>query len=922
MSKKVFNTFFYILIILEFFIIVYAIFFDTSKSINKNNTSPFSETDIVWADSTLQNMSIEEKISQLICFELNNVNFNIKNDLDSLILKHNIGGLKFVNTNVAEQLILSNFSRSISKYPIFIASEGSLINQKDFNFPIGIILSSIKDTVFVNNYIKHFAEILSYENINIDFSNSTATIDTIDFSFKNFSKNWNRNKYLGEKYRNLLHSKKIISSIDYSNDLFFYEDTVAVDTLIEQNNFLPLEKYMAIRISNKFAKKIIKNNKKLKLNIFLEKYYNYKALIFSEISDSINKKAINKLFNTGTDIFIVNKDIIKLKEIFFSLLNEGKISEQDINIKVRKILLAKSSLKLHKVRFQSAEQSLQKIYTKKNKLLSWKINYSSVTLIKNRGNIIPFKNLLNKKAHLLIIGNSNLQYLHKYLNYYLDVSKSNIENKDFNIKKYKKYRTIILAIDNVNYNYFNDTVFIKKIKQLRKNRNIVLLNFSNPFIINKLEFVPTIIQLYNNNSITQKVAAQVIAGAMEPKGKFPLYISKKRNKSFYKIDRLKYTIPELSGFDSEKLKSIDTIIDWAIVNGAMPGCMILAAKNKKVFYYKSFGYKTYQQRNKVKNNFLFDLASITKVAATTLASMKLYEIDSINLQDSIKYYIEDTINCTVKNHKLIDFYIHKTGLPPDMPILPYISYRDSVTKRYDKFYSKIKDSIHTIKVADNYFFDKNYHDTIVKSLYNLEIDIEKRYKYSDVNFNIIFDIINRKIKTSFVKYLNTNFYKPLQLRTMGYLPFKKFGENQTMPTQKDRYWRKQLLHGTVHDESAAIYGGVAGNAGLFSNANDLAILFQMLLNGGSYAGEKILSKETVEYFTAIQENSRRAIGFSRKRGGYFGHTGFTGCVVWANPRTNVIYIFLSNSIHPRATNKKLRRYKIREKVFNTIINAQ
>ena len=924
MAKNIFKFFLTFLIIIEIAIIAYTIFFDSEIAEKEVETIFFITEDNSWVDSTLKNMSLEEKISQIIILELNNADINIKNDLDSLISKHNISGLKFLNSNVTNQLILSNYCRSISKFPFFIASEGSLINQKDFNLPFGLILNSIIDTVLVNNYLKQFVEILSYENVNIDFSNTTTKIDSSNFSFKKLSDNWNKNKAFASKYRNLLHNKKIISSVDYQNLLFFSKDTLAVDTLIYQNNYFPLNNFFAINTSQKFISDILKSNDEYKLNEFLYKYYKFKGLIFSSIKDSVRKQTIKKLFNTGTDVFVLKTDIEKFRKFLFQLISKGEITENELNNKVRKVLLAKSSLRLHKPKLQSAERALQKIYSIKNKLLAWKINQASVALIKNRKNILPFKDLLHNKTHLLIIGNSNLMFLQKHLNYYLDVSKSTVKNKELNIYNYRNYNTIILAVNNANSHIFNDTIFLKKLEKLNKKKKLILLNFDSPFIIEQLEFIPTIIQLYNNNSVTQKVAAQVIMGSIKPKGKLALnnLNIKKTKKSFYKINRLKYTIPELAGFDAEKLKKIDTIIDWAISNGAMPGCQILAVKNKKVFYYKSFGYKTYLQRQKVENSYLFDLASITKVAATTLASMKLYEVDSICFQDSLKYYIEDTINCTIKNHKLLDFYIHQTGLPADMPILPYISYIDSVTKRYDKFYSKKKDSIHTIKVADDYYFDKNYIDTIVKSLYNIEIDTTKKYEYSDINFNIIYDVIKRKIEKPYVKYLEYYFYKPLQLRTMVFKPFEKFEKKQTMPTQKDKYWRKQLLYGTVHDQSAAIYGGIAGNAGLFSNANDLAILFQMLLNGGNYGGKKLLKKETVEYFTKTQDNSRRAIGFARKKGGAFGHTGFTGCVVWANPRTNFIYIFLSNSIHPRATNKRLRRYKIREKVYNTIINAQ
>jgi len=202
----------------------------------------------------------------------------------------------------------------------------------------------------------------------------------------------------------------------------------------------------------------------------------------------------------------------------------------------------------------------------------------------------------------------------------------------------------------------------------------------------------------------------------------------------------------------------------------------------------------------------------------------------------------------------------------------------------------------------------------------LEWDSSKVYNYSDINFNIIYDILLRKIKGNYVDFLNSSFYRPLQLRTIGFLPLNRFPGRRIAPTQEDKHWRRQLIRAYPHDESAALYGGIAGNAGLFSNANDLAILFQMMLNGGSYGGRKVLKKETIDYFTSAQEDSPRGLGFSRKDG-FYGHTGFTGCVVWANPETQMIFVFLSNSIHPRPANQKFKRLEIRERTLNMVLRA-
>jgi CubicO group peptidase (beta-lactamase class C family) len=279
-------------------------------------------------------------------------------------------------------------------------------------------------------------------------------------------------------------------------------------------------------------------------------------------------------------------------------------------------------------------------------------------------------------------------------------------------------------------------------------------------------------------------------------------------------------------------------------------------------------------------------------------------------------------NISLKNHRLYEFYVHKSGLQANMPILQYINYRDTVINSPKRYFSENKDSLHHIQVAEHFYLRDDLHDSIINSLYNMEFDTLKNYKYSDINFNILFTVIQRKINQPFDIFLKKHFYLPLGLQTMCFLPIRYFDKNRVLPTSNDKYWRKQVILGYPHDESAALFGGIAGNAGLFSNANDLAILFQMLINGGKYAGKRYLKAETIEMFTAPQKDSPRGLGFNRKQGGYFGHSGFTGCSVWANPVTGFVFVFLSNSIYPDVKNKKLRHYKIREKVFSSLLAAE
>ncbi len=872
-----------------------------------------------WADTILSHMSLEEKIGQLFLLELNEISSDSKEGIDSILQNFHLNGVKFKHTEVLDQLIVTNYLQSKSRLPLFVGSEGSIINLKDFNLPIGSIINSLKDTTFAKYYLQYFTDVLKLEGVNIDFTNSIDILDSINL-IQGFSDRKQTVIKQSKLFRKQLHKKKIISCLSYKNEIFFNKDSLTASSLSGLEKPFEINKFFALKMPSKIKDIILKGETNYNFASFNETHYSFKGLIFTSLDSIQEAKHLEILFESGTDVFIAENNVEHHIQNFLVLVQNNQIDESEIDQRVKRILLAKKWLKPEQESFRSAEISLSRIISKNSKLLSWKLYEASIALLKNRRNILPFKNLLNNRTHLVIFGKEDFSELKKNLSYYMDFSNSDYSKTMLNATSLKYSTNLILAIGTNSTNYFSDSSLIKSLEKLNKTKNLIVLCFGKPSIIKRLAFADVLLYAYDQHPFCQANMAQVIAGAVAPSGKIQpdSFFSNFSSPDFTITDRLRYTIPEAAGFNSFEFDKIDSIVKRAIYLGATPGAQVLAAKNGNVFFYKSYGYHTYSKRQKVKNLDVYDLASITKVAATTLAAMKLYEQDSIHLEDSIKYYIEDTINCTIKNHQLIDFFIHKTGIQPDMPILQYISYQDSITSRYDKYYAENEDSVHTIKVSDNYYLRRDYLDSIVSSIYNLEIDTTKPYIYSDVNFNIIYDILQRKLPVSYEQFIYSNFYKLLQLRTTCFLPLDHFDKQRIAPTQKDKFWRKQLIQGTPHDESAALYGGIAGNAGLFSNANDLAIIFQMLNNQGVYADQKVLEKEIIETFIYPPVNSSRGLGFSRKDGGYYGHTGFTGCAVWANPETNFIYVFLSNSIHPKATNKKLRRMHIRNQVLDLI----
>ncbi len=905
MPKKLFTGFIIFLILLELTLLVHALFF-YQKSAGGLNKNQFLNVQSAWADTLIKNMNINEKAAQLLMIEIHEAQIDKKSDLQKFIKKLNPGGIIFQKTDINTQILLSNTARSAANTPLIIASKGSIINRADFNFPTGMFLNAAKDSLFIEKYIAAFAEILSFASVNIDFSTQLNEYKPGANPEDFFSDDKNINLKIALKRNTQLKNNKIISCINNFNaNALFPSKTDSVFYKALQKK---LAVFHALHINNAEINDSLKQ--------FLEKKYAFKGLVFSNWDTGMSDSLLAKSIKAGINIFFVKNHPEKFIKQIKRLLKKGFLTESELNTGLRKILLAKTWFGLNKPAFRSAEYNLQHIFTNEHKKLSWQIYENTLTLVKNKHRVLPFKNFAMMKVLFYSTNKNNFSILQQSLKYYFNFRTTN----SLNIKAY--FSHLIVAIHPADSLLLKDSTFIKQLKKIARKKKLIILNFASPLFCNTFDFAHAIIQLYDLHPFSQSISAQIISGAITPKGKLPVKLNGNENNTTFKaIARLQYTIPEIAGFDSYLIKKIDTIIEQAELLGVAPGFQIMAVKNGKVFFYKSYGYHTYMQHQKVNNFDLFDLASITKVAATTLASMKLYEWDSISPDDSLKYYLTDT-NVALKNHRLHEFYVHKSGLQANMPVLQYINYRDTSINKPKRYFSEKNDSLHHIQIADNFYLRDDLHDSIINSLYNMEFDSLKSYKYSDVNFNILFAVIQQKINEPFDVFLKKHFYLPLGLQTMSFLPLRHFNKNRILPTSNDKYWRKQIILGYPHDESAALLGGIAGNAGLFSDANDLAILFQMLINGGKYAGKRYLKAETIELFTKAQKDSPRGLGFNRKQGGYFGHSGFTGCTVWANPVSGFIFVFLSNSIYPDVKNKKLRYYKIREKVFNSLIAAE
>lgn len=496
---------------------------------------------------------------------------------------------------------------------------------------------------------------------------------------------------------------------------------------------------------------------------------------------------------------------------------------------------------------------------------------------------------------------------------------------------------------------------LQRLAQIKADQQ-VLVAFSNSEQYDVLHTCPALIYCPSITSFDAEIFVQQLCSRLSLTADFAtkdtlltgIYTEKKV---------LARTDPNFCGLDSDTLARISGLMSNCMSNHAFPGGQVLIAKDGCIVYDRCFGKHTYAGATAVSENSMYDLASLTKIVATTLVGMKLYEMGVYELDDSLQQYLPDSLKLhlkypsTIRNITFQELFTHTSGLPSGFPIIKYMRYTSAEVGRYDRFFCDRPDTVYTTEVAENFYLEREQQDSMWLRLNQIYLDPAKPYNYSDVNMNTLYFMFKSFIqknpekygftqtkkqlrdKNLFEEYVSNTFYKPLGMNHTGYRPLKRFSRELIVPTENETYWRKQLLHGHVHDPNAALHGGVAGNAGIFSTANDLAILCQMWLNKGVYNGQRYLKAETIDKFTARQENCFRGLGFNKPSMGStsfgmsenaslstYGHTGFTGTCLWVDPEHGLIYIYLSNAVHP-SVNNKTYEYGIRKKVHQCAYDA-
>jgi CubicO group peptidase (beta-lactamase class C family) len=527
---------------------------------------------------------------------------------------------------------------------------------------------------------------------------------------------------------------------------------------------------------------------------------------------------------------------------------------------------------------------------------------------------------------------------------YTEITEVSSDNIDSLNVKLSNFNTVIVGFHKSDKAWkkhdFTETELLW-LQEIAKKNNVILDVFTKPYsllpIVN-FDEIESVVVSYQNCDISQEVSAELLFGAIEAKGKLPVSIGENfavnAGLSTKKLNRLGFSTPENVGMNPQVLSKIDALANKAIDSKMTPGLQILVAKKGKVIYQKAFGYHTYENKEKVENTDIYDIASLTKIISTLPNVMQLYDHNKVNLDSKLGDMLPLFKNSDKAAIPFKNLLSHNAGFQSWIPF--YKATLDSSKIPLAKYYSKTSNDIFSIKVADSLFLRNDYHDTIMKKIVDSKLSLKKEYKYSDFTFIILKEYLERMTGKKLDELSASNFYNSIGMNNTMYNPFNKFDKSQIPPTEIDSYFRHQQIQGYVHDMAAAMEGGLGGHAGIFSNSMDVAKMMQMYLQKGNYGDVSYFSSKTFDDFNTChfcKEGNRRGLGFDKPQLSgagptcgcvpmvSFGHTGFTGTIAWADPENEIIYVFLSNRTFPDSTVNKLSKENIREDIQKVIYEA-
>lgn len=933
----------------------------------------------LYADSILATLTLEEKISQCIIVPVypkkDEQHFR---NVESLIRNKKIGGIIFFRGDSKTIKNLSHRFSSIAEIPLWIAMDAewgvSMRVENIPKLPFALTLGAIRDNAIVRKYGQFVGQQCVELGINMNMSpiadvNINPDNPVINYrSFGEIPENVFIKAYsyfLGLNDLNVIAVAKHFPGHGNTNQDSHYELPIIQDDVetIKSVHLYPFSQLIkrgiqAIMTAHVHVPALEKNNipstlsKRIISEILIDSL-NFQGLV---ITDALGMQGVIKDRNpgqvellaleSGCHILLMPENIQQAVDTIRNAVLKNKLSEEIIDSRCKKVLEYKyiyliahkimdnKNLSEKNITQNQTEQFLQEIFDK------------SVTLVYQKKDLLPINE--QRYKNILVLSTCNHQNTHltevlsKKLNVKIITISKNIGlgeiDKILNNIKNHNYDLVIIAIYGLNNKPSDNYGITSQIKTfcqyVSENASTILTLFGNPYALNYLGNLRQhcgIVVAYEENKYAEYAVGRAILGEINFCGMLPVSAGSFRAGTGINQNNKPNLLEEINqdflanNFENKKyLDSIDMLIEKAISENTFPGCQVLIAQNGKVFYHKSFGYHTYDKNKKVELNHLYDLASLTKILATTLTIMKLYDEGSIQLNDSIASFLKWTKGTAIGSLTIKEILAHQSGLESWIPFYKQTIASDSLRNVY---YSNTRTDKFVIQVAKDIWLRADYKDTIYNIILNTPLK-RKQYRYSDLGFILLKEIIENITNRNFAEYLDDEFYQLLQLYRLTFQPLQWYHLDEIVPTENDTIYRKQLIHGFVHDPAAAMLGGYSGNAGLFGNAWSVASILQLFLNYGKVYDMRLLDSLTIVQFTSRQfPANRRGLGFDKPSFKNeksntsilaspfsYGHSGFTGTFAWADPMYNLIVVFLSNRIHPDANNKRIQETKIRENI--------
>lgn len=934
-----------------------------------------------WVNTLLDSMSVNEKIGQLFMVQAySNRDKNHEDYIKSLIKKHHIGNLIFMQGTPEKQALLTNTYQSASKVPMLIGFDGEwgldMRLKNTYRFPWNMTLGAIKNDSLVKQFGTHLGTHCNRLGIHVNFApvvDINTNPDNPIIGNRSFGENKVNVTQKAISFTQGMQSKGVLANAKH----FPGHGDTATDshhTLpfldFDKNRLDSIELYPYKKVFNAGIASVmtahlsipsLESNPNLPTSLsknvvttLLKEELGFKGLIFTDglnmkgAADYASPAEINlAAILAGNDVLLIPQEIPQTIALLKDALKKNTLTEAHLNYSVKKILKAKYWAGLHNFKPIALPNLEEDLNTLEDELLHRELVRNSLTLIKNINSNLPIRNLEKKNIAYVQLGDDSGGSFLEMLQNYTKVDQVSDANLAGITEKLKPYNLVIIGFHKSNKNPWKSYKFTSKelvwLQEIARQKEVILNVFTSPYSLLQLKSFTNlegILVSYQNSKLAQELSAQAIFGAFNIQGKLPVSIKNDFTEGLglitTNLSRFQYTIPEEANLSSKKMREIDAMADTILNQKMAPGFQILVARKGKIVFNKSYGYHTGLNIRRVKNSDLYDLASLTKILASLPLMMMAEEDQRIPLTASLKEILPSFNHSNKETITVKEILSHYGRLKAWIPF--YKNTQDSTTGlNSTKFYRTKKSSNFDIKVADNLFITNTYKDSIFKYIKLADQRENPGYKYSDLGYYIFKEALELNYQKPMNILADDSFYKALGANRTSYLPLEKFSKNDIVPTEKDTYYRNQLVQGYVHDMGAAMLGGVSGHAGLFANANDVAKIMQMYLQKGFYGGKRYLKTETIDKFNHryySDQKVRRGLGFDKPQlnpdvkatcgcvsDESFGHSGFTGTYTWADPKSEIVYVFLSNRVYPTMENRGLVKSNARTKIQQIIQDA-